>query len=230
MKCLGLIGGMSWQSTTIYYRHLNRLAQERLGGLHSAQLLLWSFDFDDIAALQSAGDWEGLTARMIDAARRLERGGAEALLIATNTMHLMAEEVQASVDIPLLHIVDALGTSVSRAKVRRPVLLATRYTMEQDFYKSRLTQRFGVEPLIPDEPGRTEIHRVIYDELCHGLVTSESKAAYLEEIRRLRLRGADGVILGCTEIGLLLGPGDVDLPIFDTTLIHAEWAMDWALS
>jgi aspartate racemase len=229
MRTLGLIGGMSWESTAIYYRHLNELARERLGGLHSARLLLWSFDFDDVAKRQHAGDWASAADLMIDAARRLERGGAEALVICTNTMHRMAEEVQAAVPIPLLHIADATAEAARRAGCRRPALLATRFTMEENFYKGRLRDRHGIEAIVPDAEGRAMVHGVIYEELCRGLVRPESKAAYLAPVDRLRADGADGVILGCTEITMLIGQADLDLPVLDTTRIHAEAAMDFAL-
>lgn len=231
MKTLGLIGGMSWESTAIYYRHINEITRERLGGLHSAQLLLWSFDFAKIAERQHAGDWQGAADMMIDAARRLENAGAQGLVICTNTMHRMADEVQAAISIPLLHIADATGKAVAEAGVRRPALLATRFTMEQDFYKERLRERFGLDPIIPDEAGRTLVHHVIYDELCRGIVTEESKAAYLSEIGKLRREhDADGVIMGCTEITMLIGQGDTDLPVFDTTYLHAAAAVDYALA
>ena len=229
MKTLGLIGGMSWESTAIYYRQLNELARARLGGLHSAELLLWSFDFAEIEACQAAGDWAAATACMVEAAQRLERGGAEALVICTNTMHRMAEEVQAAVGIPLIHIADATAGAIRASAARRPVLLATAYTMEQDFYKGHLRERHGIDVMVPDTAGRELVHRVIYDELCQGLVRPESKAAYLEVLGDLQGQGADGVILGCTEVGLLLGPEDSELPVFDTTLIHAEAAIDFAL-
>jgi aspartate racemase len=229
MRTLGLFGGMSWESTAIYYRHLNELARERLGGLHSARLLLWSFDFDDVAKRQHAGDWASAADLMIDAARRLERGGAEALVICTNTMHRMAEEVQAAVPIPLLHIADATAEAARRAGCRRPALLATRFTMEENFYKGRLRDRHGIEAIVPDAEGRAMVHGVIYEELCRGLVRPESKAAYLALVDRLRADGADGVILGCTEITMLIGQADLDLPVLDTTRIHAEAAMDFAL-
>jgi aspartate racemase len=230
MKTLGLIGGMSWESTAIYYRHLNEIARDRLGGLHSAKLLLWSFDFAEIAARQHAGDWDGASAMMTEAARRLEDGGAEALVICTNTMHKLAEAVEASVGIPLVHIADATAVRLKAAGVRRPALLATRFTMEEDFYTGRLRDRHGIDAVVPDERGRGLVHRIIYEELCRGVTSLESKAAYLDEIERLRRAGADGVILGCTEITMLIGAGDTDLPVFDTTRIHAEAAMEFALA
>ena len=230
MKTLGLIGGMSWESTAIYYRHLNELARERLGGLHSAQLLLWSFDFAEIEALQAAEDWTAAKDRMVDAARRLARAGAEAIVICTNTMHRMAAEVEAAVEIPLIHIADATAAAIEASPAQRPLLLATGYTMTQDFYKGRLRDRHGIDVAVPDEAGRALVHRVIYEELCQGVVRPESKAAYLDLIDAQRREGVDGVILGCTEVCMLIGPDDVDLPVFDTTRIHAEHALDFALS
>ena len=230
MKTLGLIGGMSWESTAIYYRHLNEIARDRLGGLHSAKLLLWSFDFAEVAERQHAGDWDGASAMMTEAARRLEDGGAEALVICTNTMHKLAEAVEASVGIPLVHIADATAVRLKAAGVQRPALLATRFTMEEAFYTGRLRDRHGIDAVLPDECGRSLIHRIIYEELCRGVTSPESKVAYLDEIESLRRAGADGVILGCTEITMLIGAEDTDLPVFDTTRIHAEAAMEFALA
>ncbi len=230
MKTIGLIGGLSWESTAPYYRHLNEGVRERLGGLHSARIVLWSFDFAQVEALQAEGDWAGATRLMEDAARRLAGAGAELIVIASNTMHRMADEVEAAAGLPLIHIADATGLAVRAAGLRRPALLATRYTMEQDFYRGRLAARHGVEAMVPDERGRELVHRIIYEELCVGIVRPQSKAAYLEEIERLRRQGADGVILGCTEVGLLLGPEDTDLPMFDTTRLHVEKALDVALA
>ncbi|RUX25791.1 aspartate/glutamate racemase family protein [Mesorhizobium sp. M2A.F.Ca.ET.042.01.1.1] len=231
MKTLGLIGGMSWESTAIYYRLLNEIVRERLGGLHSAKLLLWSFDFAEIAERQHAGDWEGAGALLVEAARRLEAGGAEGLVICTNTMHKLADAVQAAISIPLIHIADATGRAVVEAGVKRPALLATRFTMEQDFYKGRLAEKYGLEPVVPNQAGRDMAHKVIYDELCLGIVKGESKSAYLDEVGRMRRNDrVDGVIMGCTEITMLIGQGDFDIPVFDTTRIHAEAAVDFALS
>lgn len=231
MRIIGLIGGLSWESTALYYRHLNELARERLGGLHSARVLLWSFDFAQVEALQAAGDWPGATRLMVEAARRLEAGGAGLLVIASNTMHRMADEVEAAVPaLPLLHIADATADALLSAGARRPALLATRYTMEQAFYKGRLRDRHGIEALVPDEAGRELVHRVIYEELCRGVVREESRTACLRVIDDLRRRGADGVVLGCTEVAMLIGQPDTDLPVFDTTRLHCERALDAALA
>ena len=229
MKTIGLIGGMSWESTAVYYRHLNRLARSRLGGLHSAQILLWSFDFAEIEEHQASGDWAAATAQMIYAAQRLERGGADCLVICTNTMHRMASDVQEAVSIPLLHIADATAEAIKLSSASKPALLATRYTMEQDFYKGRLKDRHGIEVTVPDAAGRTVVHDIIYDELCQGVVKDASKDRYLEVIEDLKAQGADSVIFGCTEVGLLIAPQDLDLPAFDTTEIHARAALDFAL-
>jgi aspartate racemase len=231
MKTLGLLGGMSWESTAIYYRMLNEMVRERLGGLHSAKLLLWSFDFAEIAERQHHGDWDGAGVLLVEAARKLEVGGAEGLLLCTNTMHKLADQVQASVRIPLLHIADATAVAIKRAGMRRPALLATRFTMEQDFYKGRLADKHGLHAVVPDSSGRGMVHRVIYDELCQGIVTDASKAAYIAEAERLRREdGADSIIMGCTEITMLIGQRDFDIPVFDTTRIHAETAVEFALS
>ncbi|PTE08071.1 aspartate/glutamate racemase family protein [Mesorhizobium helmanticense] len=231
MKTLGLLGGMSWESTAIYYRLLNEIVRERLGGLHSAKLLLWSFDFAEIAERQHHSDWDGAGLLLIQAARKLESGGAEGLLLCTNTMHKLADEVQAAVSIPLIHIADTTAVAVKSAGVDRPALLATRFTMEQDFYKGRLADQYGLQPVVPEQAGRDMVHKVIYDELCQGIVSAESKAAYIDEIARLRRdEKIDGVIMGCTEITMLIGQQDFDIPVFDTTRIHAEAAVAFALS
>lgn len=230
MKTLGLIGGMSWESTAIYYRLLNELVRGRMGGLHSAKILLWSFDFAEIAAMQSAGEWDVAAAKLAEAARALERGGAHGLLLCTNTMHKLADAVQAAVSVPLIHIADATAEAIKTAGVKRPALLATRFTMEQDFYAGRLRDRHGIEAAVPDAAGRDMVHRVIYDELCQGVVTEASKAGYLAEVARMRRdESIDGVIMGCTEITMLIGQDDFDVPVFDTTRIHAEAAVDFAM-
>ncbi|WP_372396333.1 aspartate/glutamate racemase family protein [Azospirillum sp. HJ39] len=227
-KVIGLIGGMSWESSAEYYRIVNEQVRDRLGGLRSARCLMWSFDFAEIEALQHAGRWDDATALMVDAARRLERGGADFLLICTNTMHRMAADVQGAVGIPLLHIADPTADRIRAAGLRRVGLLGTAFTMEQDFYKGRLADRHGLEVLIPEEADRATVHRIIYDELVQGRVEPASRQAYREVIARLVERGAEAVILGCTEIMLLVGAEDSAVPLFDTTAIHAEAAVELA--
>ncbi|WP_245637060.1 aspartate/glutamate racemase family protein [Azospirillum thiophilum] len=227
-KVIGLIGGMSWESSAEYYRIVNEQVRDRLGGLRSARCMMWSFDFAEIEALQHAGRWDDATALMVDAARRLERGGADFLLICTNTMHRMAADVQAAVGIPLLHIADPTADRIRAAGLRRVGLLGTAFTMEQDFYKGRLADRHGLEVLIPEEADRATVHRIIYDELVQGRVEPASRQAYREVIARLVERGAEAVILGCTEIMLLVGAEDSAAPLFDTTAIHAEAAVELA--
>ncbi len=231
MKTIGLIGGMSWESTAIYYRLINEAVRERLGGLHSAKLLVFSFDFDEIAALQTAGDWAGASVLLAEAARKLEGAGAEALVLCTNTMHKLAGDIESAVGVPLIHIADATAAAMKAAGVSSPILLATRFTMEQEFYKGRLADRHGIEAAVPDAAGRDVVHRIIYEELVRGVVRPESKAAYLAEVARMRERApADGLIMGCTEITMLIGAGDFDIPVFDTTAIHAQAAVDFMLA
>lgn len=229
MRKLGLIGGMSWQSTAIYYRHLNEIARERLGDLHSADLILRSLDFADVAARQHKGDWDGLADILTSAGRDLERAGAAAIVLCTNTMHLLAERIEAAVAIPLIHIADATASAIRQSAARNPALLATRFTMERDFYRGRLLATHGLQTIIPDEIARQTIHRIIYEELCQGIVKPESKRQYVAEVAHLRQQGADGVILGCTEIAMLIGQADFDIPVFDTTWLHSKAAMDFAL-
>ncbi|PKU25363.1 aspartate/glutamate racemase family protein [Telmatospirillum siberiense] len=226
MKPIGLIGGMSWESTAVYYRHLNEQVRRRLGGLHSADILLRSFDFARIVDLQTRGAWTQAAAELADAAGALEAAGAGVILICTNTMHKVAAEVQAAIGIPLLHIADTTGAAVVAAGCRRPLLLATRYTMEQTFYVDRLTSRHGLAPLLPDAAERAIVHGVIFDELCQGILREDSRTAFRAIMEQGRRNGADSVILGCTEIGLLVGPSDIDLPVFDSTLLHADAALD----
>jgi aspartate racemase len=229
MKTLGLIGGMSWESTTLYYQFLNRMARERLGGQHSASLVLVSVDFAPIAGMQAAGLWDEATSEMVDAARRLERAGAQAIVICANTMHRMADDVAASVGVPLVHVAEATADAIKAAGVKRPLLLATRFTMEQPFYRDRL-RRHGVEALVPSEPDRARLHSIIYDELVQGRFKLASKEAMVEIVESaVRGEDVDGVILGCTEFGLLLKPGDLPVPMFDTAELHAKAAMDFAL-
>jgi len=229
-KVIGLIGGMSWESSAEYYRIINERVRDRLGGLHSARCLMWSFDFAEVEALQHAGRWDDATALMIDAARRLERGGADFVVICTNTMHRMADQVQAAIGLPLLHIADPTAERIRAAGLRRVGLLGTAFTMEQDFYKGRLVQKHGLEVLVPDDADRATVHRVIYDELVQGCIEEASREAYRGVIARLVERGAEAVILGCTEIMLLVRPEDSRVPLYDTTAIHAEAAVDLALS
>ena len=229
-KVIGLIGGMSWESSAEYYRIVNERVRDRLGGLHSARCLMWSFDFAEIEALQHAGRWDDATALMIGAARRLERGGADFVVICTNTMHRMADQVQAAIGLPLLHIADPTAERIRAAGLRRVGLLGTAFTMEQDFYKGRLARKHGLEVLVPDDADRATVHRVIYDELVQGRIEEASREAYRGVIARLVERGAEAVILGCTEIMLLVGPEDSPVPLYDTTAIHAEAAVELALS
>ena len=229
MKCIGLLGGMSWESTVSYYQALNRGMRAKLGGLHSARVLLNSVDFAAIERLQHAGDWPA-TARLLAAeARRLQDGGADFLLIGTNTMHKVAPEIEAAIDIPLLHIADATAAKLQADGITRVGLLGTRFTMEQDFYKGRLQARFGLTVLVPDEAGRERVHRIIYDELCLGEIRASSRAEYLAIIAGLAAAGAEAVILGCTEIALLVGDARAAVPLYDTTAIHAEAAVALAL-
>jgi len=226
---IGLIGGMSWESSAEYYRIINEAVRDRLGGLRSARCLMWSFDFGEIEALQHAGRWDEAAALLTDAAQRLERGGADFFLICTNTMHRMADPVQAAVSIPLLHIADPTAERIKARGFTRVGLLGTAFTMEQDFYKGRLRHR-GLDVLVPEAEDRAVVHRIIYDELVQGRAEPASRDAYRAVIARLAGRGAEAVILGCTEIMLLIGPGDSPVPIFDTTRIHAEAAVERALS
>lgn len=224
MKTLGLLGGMSWESTLPYYRTINETVRERLGGLHSARLLLYSVDFAEVERLQHAGDWDAAGALLGRAAASLRDGGAQLLVICTNTMHKVADAVEAASGLPLLHIADPTGAAIRASGLRRIGLLGTRFTMEQAFYRQRLSERHGLEVIVPDEADRERVHRVIYDELCLGQVREPSRDAYRRIIASLAARGAQGVILGCTEIGLLIGPADVAVPLFDTTALHARAA------
>ncbi|MFV3352100.1 aspartate/glutamate racemase family protein [Aeromonas veronii] len=230
MKCIGLLGGMSWESTVSYYQALNRGVRAQLGGLHSARVLLNSVDFAGIERLQHAGDWPA-TARLLAAeARKLQDGGADFLLIGTNTMHKVAPEIEAAIDIPLLHIADATAAKLQADGITRVGLLGTRFTMEQDFYKGRLQDRFGLAVLVPAEAERERVHRIIYDELCLGEIRESSRAEYLAIIEALAAAGAEAVILGCTEIALLVGDARAAVPLYDTTAIHAEAAVALALA
>ena len=229
-KIIGLIGGMSWESSAEYYRIINQTARSRLGGLRSARCLMWSFDFGEIEALQQAGRWDDAAAEMIAAAQRLECGGADFVVICTNTMHRMADQVQAAIALPLLHIADPTAARIKQAGLTTVGLLGTAFTMEQAFYKGRLADRYGLTVLVPDDADRALVHRVIYQELVRGRIEPASRDAYRAVIARLVARGAEAVILGCTEIMLLIRPEDSTVPLFDTTTLHAEAAVDLALA
>ena len=230
MKTLGVLGGMSWESTAVYYRLLNEGVAQRLGGLHSARLLMHSVDFAPVAALQTVGDWAGAATLLGDAARGLQRAGAQGLVLATNTMHKVAETVEAVSGLPLLHIADATGAALQAAGVRHAALLGTRFTMEDDsIVRARLQQRFGLTVTVPDADDRAAIHRVIYEELCRGVVLPSSRDAVVALIDRQGAQGAQAVILGCTEIGLLIDVTCSPLPVFDTTALHAAAAVTWML-
>ncbi len=230
MKTIGLLGGMSWESTVSYYRALNEGVKAALGGLHSARVAMVSVDFAEIEALQHQGRWDDTAELLGEAARRVEAAGADFLVLATNTMHRVAPSIEASVGIPLLHIADATAERLREDGIRRVGLLGTRFTMEQAFYKDRLTERFGIEVLVPEADERDSVHRVIYEELCLGRIESASRAEYLAIIEGLRRRGAEAVILGCTEIALLVGQADTEVPLYDTTALHAASAVSAALS
>jgi len=229
MKTIGLIGGMSWESSIEYYRIINQVVQKKLGGVHSAKIVLISLDFAEIEDLQNSGDWEEATRIMVEAARRVEKGGADLILICTNTMHLMAEEVQEKINIPLLHIADATAQAVKQKELNTIGLLGTRFTMEKEFYRGRLETHHQLMVLIPDQEQREKVHQVIYEELVQGIIDDDSLKIYQEVIDSLVERGAQGIVLGCTEIGLLVKPEDVQVPVFDTMEIHALAAVEAAL-
>jgi len=229
VKTIGLIGGMSWESSIEYYRIINETTKTKLGGLHSAKSLMYSVDFAEVEILQHQGKWAEAADMLVDAAKRLENGGADFIVLCTNTMHKVAEEIQASVQIPLLHIADATAQVVKDSGIRAVGLLGTRFTMEEEFYKGRLSQQYGLQVHIPNAQERDVIHRVIYDELVVGEIKQHSKEQYLGIIERMLAQGAEGVILGCTEIGLLIHKQDSRVSLFDTTRIHAEAAVEYAL-
>lgn len=229
MQTIGLIGGMSWESSAEYYRIINEAVKERRGGLHSAQVLLYSVDFAAIEALQHAGAWDQAGAILADAARRLERGGADFVILCTNTMHKVAAAITGAVTIPLIHIADPTAEQIRAGGYATVGLLGTRFTMEQEFYRGRLESGHGLRVVVPDEDDRVTVHRIIYDELCLGQISEESRAEYRRIMARLVERGAEAIILGCTEIMLLVGPADATVPLFDTTRLHAEAAVELAL-
>lgn len=226
---IGLIGGMSWESSATYYRIINTTTKERLGSYHNARSVMVTVDFAEIEALQASGDWVASGEILADAARRLERAGAGLIVLCTNTMHVVADQIQAAVNVPFLHIVDPTAAALKRAGVTRVGLLGTRYTMEMDFYRRRLETEHGLEVLLPEAADRDRVHAIIFDELVLGEIWEESRRAYLDVIERLAARGAQGVIFGCTEIGLLLSADQVNVPVFDTTRLHAVAAVEWAL-
>lgn len=230
MKTIGMIGGMSWESTLSYYKAINEGVKAALGGLNSAQICLYSVNFEPIEKKQHEGKWDETAQLLAQAAKSVEAGGADFLLICTNTMHKVAPEIEAQISIPILHIADATAKQLQQNGIERVGLLGTRFTMEQEFYKGRLQQQFGIDVLIPDAEQRQQVHRVIYEELCLGTIRPESRAQYVEIVEDLHRRGAQAVILGCTEIALLIQQHDTDVPLYDTTKIHAEQAVQLALT
>lgn len=230
MKRIGLLGGMSWQSTATYYRLLNEAVRRRLGGLHSAECVLFSVDFEPIERMQREARWDDAAIELIQAARVLERASVELLVLCTNTMHKLAPQLEAALAVPLVHIADATGTRLRASGVSRVGLLATRYTMEETFYRGRLEARFGLQVLVPDAPTRGEVNRIIYDELCLGEIRNESRERFRSAMEALVAQGAQAIILGCTEIDMLVSEGDAPVPLFDTTAIHVEVAVERALS
>ena len=230
MKTIGLIGGMSWESSTEYYRIINQETKRRLGGQHNAKSLMVTVDFAEIEELQRRGEWQQLARLMAGAARQLQQGGADFIVLCTNTMHKLSADIEAAVTIPFLHIVDATAAKIQAAGLHKVGLLGTRFTMEEEFYRGRLEERFKINVLVPDEEERKDVHRIIYDELCHGKVIDHSRARYQEVIEGLKKKGAEAVILGCTEIMLLIKPQHSVLTVFDTTAIHAEYAVEMAIA
>jgi len=229
MKTIGMIGGMSWESSIEYYRIVNQAVREKLGGLHSAKSIMYSVEFAEIEELQHQNQWDKLAEIMVEAGRSLERGGADFVIICTNTMHKLYDEVQQSIKIPMLNIADATAEKIKTEGIDRIALLGTRFTMEEDFYKGRLVEKYGLEVMIPSPEQMETVHRVIYDELCAGIIEPDSKHRYAAIIQDMVAQGAGGVILGCTEIGLLVKPEDSPVTLFDTTEIHARAAVDYAL-
>lgn len=229
MKTIGLIGGMSWESSLEYYRIINETTKAKLGGLHSARCILYSVDFAEIETLQHQDRWEEAAQLMVTAGKSLERAGADFVVLCTNTMHKLADEMQSNIDIPLLHIADPTAEKIKAAGLKKIGLLGTRFTMEHDFYKGRLIAKYGLDVLTPNSQDREEVHRVIYDELCLGVVKQESREQYIQIMEKLVQAGAEGIILGCTEIELLVHDGDGRVPLFPTTTIHAIAAVEYAL-
>ncbi len=230
MKTIGLLGGMSWESTLIYYRAINEAVKNALGGLHSAQIVLYSVDFQTVAQLQSAGDWGGAARLLVNASQNIQAAGADILLICTNTMHKVAPDIEQAVQIPLLHIADAAAEELASKGVKTIGLLGTCFTMEQAFYKDRLAHKHGIHTIVPEQADRQTVHNVIFDELCLGKIKLASKIAYLQVIERLHAQGAEAIILGCTEIGMLINQDDTHVKLLDAAAIHAKKAVEYALS
>ena len=230
MKTIGLIGGMSWESSIEYYRIINQAAKQTLGGLHSAKSVMYSVDFAEIEVLQHQGRWQEAADVMVAAAQSVERAGADFVVLCTNTMHKLADDIEAHIQIPFLHIADATAEKIQASGIQKVGLLGTRFTMEEDFYRGRLVDKHGLEVIIPNQDERGEMHRIIYEELCLGTINPDSKEQYIEIIERLIDSGAEGIISGCTEIELLIDPEDTTVPLFPTTRIHAEAAVEKALS
>ena len=230
MKTIGLLGGMSWESTALYYKSINEGIKAKLGGLHSAKISLYSVNFEEIEKLQHQGNWDETAVILGNAAKSVEAGGADFLLICTNTMHKIASEIEAEISIPILHIADATARRLLANGVKKVGLLGTRFTMEQDFYKSRLTENFGIDVVVPNVEDRTVVHDVIYKELCLGEIKASYRTQYLDIVKRLHEQGAQAVIMGCTEITLLIGQQDTQVPLYDTTAIHAEEAVSWSVA
>ena len=230
MKTIGLIGGMSWESSAVYYKLLNEIVKEKLGGFHSCKNIMLTVDFAEIEELQSKEDWNALDKKMVVAAKQLESAGADIILICANTMHLCEPAISKQISIPVLHIADATGQEIVKQKMKKVALLGTKYTMEKDFYKEYISNKFGIEVIIPGKTECENIHRIIYEELVQGKILNESRKTYIQIIENLKNNGAEGVILGCTEIPQLISNEDVSIPVFDTTKIHAKKAVEWALT
>jgi aspartate racemase len=229
MKTIGLIGGMSWESSSHYYRLINEMVRDRLGGYHSAPSVMVSVDFAEIEGYQRAGNWEDASKRLVETAQKLERADVDFIVLCTNTLHKIADDIIGAIDVPFLHIADATAHAIQSADLKTVGLLGTRFTMREDFYKGRLTEKYGLNVLVPDEDGQKMVDDVIFTELVQGIVKEPSRQAYITEIKKLAERGAEGVILGCTEIGMLIEPQHSPIQTFDTTIIHAQAAVDFAL-
>ena len=230
MRVIGIIGGMSAESTALYYARLNSETRRRLGGLHSAKVVIWSVDFAEIEAMQASGRWDDAGKLLADAAAGLERAGAEMIILATNTMHKVASQITDAISVPFLHLADATAEQILAAGYKRPGLIGTRYTMEQDFYIGRLRDQFGLDVIVPGPEDRAEINRIIFDELCKGVIDEGSRSMFIAAAKRVKDAGADCLILGCTEVCMLLNVGNSPMPAFDTTLIHVDAALAWALA